>query len=248
MTAHLAPLVLALCTLLLPISEAQAVKIVMIGDSITCGPFGEKVFKNLELGGKNSVVQYCMIGSAPNHWIQGRRAVSACQSRISPSAKLVPCPNTAPTLDAILKRDPKAHVIVALGTNSMVGPQIDGNYKAMAEKIAKGQHTCEWILPPNMNPSQSKGWKPGHVRDMQGRLGSIIGQIKAAVNNSKTTRCLTIDSRAATAVGTKGSQTTDGVHRTKDAGYDWADAINSELLKSLNANERPANAASPANR
>lgn len=215
-------------------ASARAEKVVMIGDSITCGPFGERMLKNLERGGKNQVTQYCMIGSAPNHWIKGIRsgksASLVCQTRSSAAPALKPCASVSPKFEQLLSANPGSRVVIALGTNSSVGPHADPFYSQMSEMVQRSNRKCDWILPPHMNAAQSKGWAPGHVAKMESNLKTLIPEITARVSNGKTSSCKAISSFAATAAGTPGRGTTDGVHRTKDAGYYWADEISEKLL------------------
>lgn len=227
-------------------TSAFGASVVMIGDSITCGPFGDRMLKNLEQGGKNSVTVYCMVGSAPSHWLNGKRASGGCQIRTSKAPKITACSTPAPTFDSILKKHPQSHLVIALGTNSTVGSTIDGSYRKMAAATKAAGRSCDWILPPHMNPTQSRGWAPGHVKKMEANLPGIIRQIDSAVSTQPQTSCSPIDSRAATASGTPGIGTTDGVHRTKAAGNYWADEINGKLLRALPGNEAPARASSPA--
>lgn len=238
---------LVLAVIVAPLA-ARSENIVMVGDSITCGPFGERMLKNLENGGKNKVTQYCMIGSAPNHWIKGTQSGSkknpqACQTRSSASPAIKPCRTATPKFENIVAQNPGARFVIALGTNSSVGPHADSFYSQMASLVKTAKSSCNWILPPHMNPSQSKGWAPGHVAKMEANLKTLIPEITAAVDNGKSTACATVSSFPATAGGTPGRGTTDGVHRTKTAGYYWADEIKDKLVGNSEAPaaSRPSN-------
>jgi hypothetical protein len=232
----------ALAACLLTGNPARAEKVVMIGDSITCGPFGERMLTNLGRGGKNDVTVYCMEGSSAEHWLNGKTGSSACKTISSKNTSWSACRSKAPLLSKIVSENPGARFVIALGTNATVSTvqnkcqakQEAANVEAKFAKFAQtlGRAKCDWVLPPHMNPSQTKGWPPCHVARMEKNLSSISGQIKTAVSSSDKhgTHCNTISSLDATASGTKGHQTRDGVHRTKEAGFYWADEIKGQLL------------------
>ncbi|PWU15538.1 MAG: hypothetical protein C5B49_11650 [Bdellovibrio sp.] len=53
-------------------SWALARDTLLIGDSLTCGPFGAQIVKSLTRSPTESVTLYCATGSSPNNWIKGR--------------------------------------------------------------------------------------------------------------------------------------------------------------------------------
>jgi hypothetical protein len=52
-------------------SKSMAKEILLVGDSLTCGPFGARLVENLTQDPENSVTVFCTIASHPRHWIKG---------------------------------------------------------------------------------------------------------------------------------------------------------------------------------
>ena len=66
-------------------------KILIIGDSLTCGPFGKNLLKNLSQE-KNSVTLYCAVSSTPHNWLMGQTpAGQKCQTMTTKKQSLQPC-------------------------------------------------------------------------------------------------------------------------------------------------------------
>lgn len=202
---------------------ANTQPLLIIGDSLTCGPFGKQLFEQMNTGGR-SVTLYCAVSSAPSHWVKGKTPKGQkCQTRSTAKPDLSPCEPSGqvPKLDSLLSRHPGAEVIVALGTNSLLDKKADANYKLMSDAVAAQGRGCKWIGPPHLNPSQSRGFPAGRLSSMEGNLSGFYESLQTSVGSS----CELIDSRAATQSGTPGHQTTDGVHRTEDAGIAWAQSL-----------------------
>lgn len=216
-------LLLPLIALLLSFSTAHARSILLVGDSLTCGSFGQHLLKELSQQG-NDVTVYCAVSSAPTHWLKGLSpSGQKCQSMTSSKPILQSCDGTGkiPTFETLLKRHPSQEVIVALGTNSLAAPKADATYAQMAKMIKSSGRTCTWIAPPHMNIAESKGFPSGRIAALEKNLNSFYDSLAATVD----TRCQLIDSRDATATGTPGNKTIDGVHRSNNAGKHWAQQI-----------------------
>lgn len=68
---------------LLFVVPAHAERILLMGDSHTCGTaFGPQMAANLKDGGKNQVVVYCSGGTSAYHWVKGFKApwLNRCQT------------------------------------------------------------------------------------------------------------------------------------------------------------------------
>jgi hypothetical protein len=190
---------------------------VVIGDSHSCGSFGQSLADQLISQG-HQVTIYCAVSSSPYHWVLGVNPKNQkCKTYSKARPEFVDClPNgTVPTLDLILKQHPYSHVLVSLGTNSLVSNSTDIYYQQMNQRLAA--HTCSWVGPPHLNPSQSKGFPPGRVQKLENNLFDFYLSLNLAV-----TSCKIIDSRPYTEPKTRGNQTTDGVHRTLEAGRFWS--------------------------
>ena len=208
-------------------SAANATDILVIGDSLSCGTFGQYLVQQLTAWG-HQVTLYCAVSSAPTHWLNGENPTGQqCQTRTSADLTLQLCGGTGqvPKLATLLSEYKGAAIIVALGTNSLLSPTADSTYDTMAKDVRTATSTCAWVGPPNLNPSQSKGFPAGRLQTEQNNLTSFYASLPAAVGVD----CSLIDSRAATAAGTPGNQTVDGVHRTDAAGQYWVDQIATSL-------------------
>lgn len=231
-----------LFTILLVVASvgAEAGEILLIGDSLTCGPFGKYLLQNLSARG-NQVTLFCAVSSAPSNWLAGKNpSGQKCQTMSTRAPALVPCDGTGkiPRLSDILAAHKGSRILVALGTNSLLQPKADASYKRMAELVATNSSSCDWIGPPHLNPSQSKGFPPGRIAKEEKNLAPFYESLAGAVEKP----CHLIDSRNATVAGGPGNQTVDGVHRTESAGKYWADALTNQLLKPSLENASPQTA------
>jgi hypothetical protein len=209
--------------------SAQAAQTVIVGDSMTCGPFGQNLFRRLVNDHKQDVTLYCAVSSAPEHWLQGTKPPGQiCQTMSTASPRLTPCGGngSVPTFARILERHPDATVIVALGTNSLGSPRASAAYSEMSKLGSANGRGCRWIGPPHLNPSQAKGFSTSRLQQMESHLGAFYSSLSERVGNQG---CRLIRSLEATQPGTAGHQTTDGVHRTREAGSHWVNGIISDL-------------------
>ncbi len=136
---------------------ARAENILMIGDSLSCGPFGKHVVENLSRQG-NQVTLYCAISSAPVNWLKGKNpSGQICQTMTSAHLILSPCEGNGqtPQLASLLAKFKNSRVIISLGTNSLLSPHTDHSYRLMAQTLKDSGAGCEWIGPPHLHPSQA---------------------------------------------------------------------------------------------
>lgn len=204
---------------------AHAEQILMVGDSLTCGSFGARVIENAR---PNELIQYCTISSAPVHWMEGRNPAKqfVCQTRSTADATLKKC-GAHPTFASLLARYPNARVVVALGTNSLANPRPDRHYADMIALLKNGKRKCDWITPPHLNPPQAAaGFSPARITGLENNLSTFTDSLTTMIG----TTCEVIDSRDATAVGSVGNQTVDGIHRRTSAGNYWADQLRSRIF------------------
>lgn len=219
--------------------SARADRVLMIGDSLSCGPFGRRAVENLKTAG-HEVTLYCMVGSAPEHWIGGDTVPGQiCQTMTSRSMALEPCAprGRAPKLKDILASVTADRVIVALGTNSLPGGSVASQAYAQMAKEVRSEGSCQWIGPPHLNPSQGIGWsrhRRGSPDDLkasrerleqiQANLGPFYNSLSAKVDGT----CPLVDSRPATASG-PAHETNDGIHRGPIGGRTWANALRNQI-------------------
>jgi len=212
--------------ILIPISiffisvAGYAERILLIGDSHSCGTFGLTLVKELSAKG-NSVTLFCMVSSAPRNWVKGTNPPEQiCQTVKSPNTKLSLCENggQAPTLDSILSQDKYDSAILAMGTNSLAASSVDSSYKEMAQKVSNEVSSCYWVGPPHLRPDQAKGFSTEKLALMEENNLNFYSSLQSAVGNS----CRLLGSLKITSLNAKASETADGVHRTKSSGMEWA--------------------------
>lgn len=200
---------------------ANAKDVVLIGDSLSCGPFGKHLVENLSRRG-DAVTLYCAVSSTPTNWLKGKSpAGQQCKIMTSKSPKLQLCggDGATPPLASLLRKHKDSKFVVALGTNSLLSKSADASYRAMASALKAHGQPCEWIGPPHLSPTQTKGFPPKRIQEEEDNLDSFYDSLTGSVASS----CTFHDSRHATAPGTPGNETYDGVHRTDSAGAYWVD-------------------------
>lgn len=196
---------------------------ILIGDSQSCGAFGKHFQKMLTKDGHN-VTLYCAVSSTPQNWLKGikpRGQVCKTNSSTNPVLKLCNGTGDVPLIKDILERDPDAHIIVQLGANSLYSPITDINYQKMAKTIQATSRKCHWIGPAHRQPERSKGFPEGSLEKAEKNLNPFYDSLANSIQGP----CLLIDSRDATAPGTSGHETVDGVHHTDAAGKYWAEQV-----------------------
>ena len=204
-------------------------RVLMIGDSLSAGPFGEAVQQHLARRyGPQNVAAYASCGSSPEHWLASEPGFyTKCGYRESTPDRLPifrdfvngkpPRPTLTPKLEPIVRRHQPTVVIVQLGTNWMDRDLSDAQINSFADRFiaaARGSSVRQiiWITPPDSSA----------LRKVQGRVHRLIQQ--AAVRD----RFEVIDSRQLTRY-VRGQTGGDGIHYNSAASRAWAARINSSL-------------------
>ena len=204
-------------------------RVLMIGDSLTVGPFGDRIeawlLRNL---GSNRVAVFGSCGSSPENWLASHKNfVSPCGYReTSPQRHILeeyrhgrrPSPVSTPKLDTLLARFRPQIVIVQLGTNHFDNLLRDGKgavpqLSAVYEEFANAVHCVGgsvrmviWITPPDSSKY------PKCVEDEVDRLISSTNQRHGF---------FTFPSRRYTSY-TAGVTGSDGVHYNDAGAALWA--------------------------
>lgn len=208
--------------LLLGTVHAQAEKIIIIGDSLTCGPFGDRMYEDLK-SQKHQVTLYCAVSSSATNWLNGTTPKNQrCFVRGPSSSKQEPCPPSGkvPRAEDLLAANTPDRVIVALGTNSLHSATASKDHATLATLVG-AKSRCTWVGPPQLKHDFQK-----NLDRFYDSLGGRLG-----------TSCDLVDSRDATAPGTPGYETTDGIHRTRAAGRAWYDFLHKQI-RSGNSNRK----------
>ena len=215
-------------------TSAWSSDILIIGDSHSCGAFGSELVKNFSKLSEK-VYLYCAVSSAPVHWLKAQNpAGQKCQTLSKNNLELSLCNHTGQMISVadLLNLYPNFHVVIALGTNSLLSPTADATYKQLASEIKNDRRNCIWIGPPHLNPSQSKGYPAGRLATLEKNLDTFYPSLK----NSVSTSCTLIDSREFTGEGSRGYSTVDGVHRTDSSGVYWSDQVFQKMSLPNSAN------------
>ncbi|MBX3040957.1 MAG: hypothetical protein KF789_09655 [Bdellovibrionaceae bacterium] len=205
-------------------------KVLIIGDSLTCGSFGDAMFEDLRSKGKE-VHLFCTESSTAEHWLKGTNPKGkSCQTRAgSDSAKKKCQPGgNVPKLETLMAGLNPDQVVLALGTNYIGGSKKNEDASVALSKLAtQNNKDCLWVGPPR---STKKVLEDG--------LDAFYNFLDERIQH----RCSIVDSRDATAPGTAGAPTVDGIHRTKESGKKWYEAIATSITTARGS----ATAASPS--
>jgi len=204
-------------------------KVLLIGDSLTVGPFGDQVeawlLQNL---GPNRVAVYGSCGSSPESWLASHRNfVTPCGFReTTPQGHILeeyqhghrPGPVSTPKIETLMTRFRPQIVIVQLGTNHFDTllregkrsvPQLEEIYEAFANAVygpGSSARMVIWITPPDSSKF------PKWVQDEVEHLISSTNQRHGFY---------TFQSRRFTHY-TPGTTGSDGVHYNSAAAAAWA--------------------------
>jgi hypothetical protein len=205
--------------------DAPPPSVLMIGDSLSVGKFGEVLQAHLAL--KRRVAAYASCGSSPEHWLAGEPDFfTKCGYRERTSGSDIysdfvnghaPRATRTPKLADLVRKHKPTILVVQLGTNWMdrnlsddqmneyLGRLVDEARRGTVEKIV-------WIAPPDSS----------RLRKTQGRIHQIIR--RAATRKGFDV----IDSRNVThyVMGKTGG---DGIHYNSESSEAWARAIQREL-------------------
>jgi lysophospholipase L1-like esterase len=197
--------------------------ILMVGDSLSVGKFGEVVQGHLEK--KYAVTAYASCGSSPEHWLREEpNFYTKCGYRQHTANSDVfidfvngraPRPTLTPKLESLIEKHKPTVVIVQLGTNwmdrSLTEPQME-SYLHRFIKAARRTPVKKiiWITPPDSY----------RFRNVQGKVRQLIRRVAAGDDVA------IVESRTHYKMGKTGS---DGIHYNGEASQEWAQQIQKDL-------------------
>ena len=209
---------------------APPTRVLMIGDSLSTGAFGETVQQHLARKfGPQNIAAYASCGSSPEHWLQGEPGFyTKCGYRESTPDKLPvlrdwvngkpPKAMLTPKIERLVRQHRPTVVVVQLGTNWMDRNLSDAEISSFLRRFiaaARGSTVRQivWIAPPDSSSMAAKA---------QARVHRIIQE------GGKRDDFDVIDSRQLTNY-VPGKTGGDGVHYNKEASRDWAVKVNASL-------------------
>lgn len=216
------------------VPEGPPPSILMVGDSLSVGKFGEIVQGHLAQ--KYPVAAYASCGSSPEHWLTGEPDfITKCGYRQHTIDSNVfrdftngkpPRPTLTPKLTKLLKKHRPTILIVQLGTNWMdrllTDAQMNDYLHRLVGEARRGSvQEIIWITPPDSSA----------LRRTQGRVHGLIRQA------ARRDGFQLVDSRGVTryVVGKTGG---DGIHYNSEASEAWARRIQGDLDSKLSRSAR----------
>ena len=211
--------------------------ILVIGDSLTVGPFGEHLQAFLQRRtAPSKLCIYASCGSSPENWLPGTpEFITPCGFRFFSGKKRFltqyrdgrkPQKVPTPKLPVILARFKPRIVIIQQGTNWMDnlmksldpdGIEYKQNIRAFIREIrSRGPVQIVWVLPYDASKYRAT------VKD------SVDRWIKECAREMDFQ---TIDSRAITSRYIPGKSGGDGVHLSESAAREWAIAVAKRLQR-----------------
>lgn len=212
--------------------SAVPVRVLLIGDSLSVGPFGKEFEAFLQRRyGARGYALFASCGSSPEDWLRGTPAFTTkCGYRqTTPAGSVVreyaggkrPPPVKTPKLPSILARLRPQVVIVQLGTNWMakIAPgHTDGApYRRIIKDFVREVRSVPgpppriiWIMPP-----ASSAYPAETHRDVERWITESARSLDFQVVNS----------RRITGPYRKGTTGGDGVHYSGAAGRAWARGV-----------------------
>lgn len=214
--------------------EGPPPSILMVGDSLSVGKFGEVVQGHLAR--KYPVAAYASCGSSPEHWLSSEPDfITKCGYRQHTAETDVfrdfvngrrPRPTLTPKLATLIKKHKPTILIVQLGTNwmdrSLTDAQMSNYLDRFVSEARRGSvQEIIWITPPDSS----------RLRKTQGKVHGLIRQA------ARRDGFQLVDSRGVTryVVGKTGG---DGIHYNAEASEVWARRIQDDLDSKLSRSER----------
>jgi len=207
-----------------PPPEPAPPSILMVGDSLSVGKFGEAVQTHFEAK-KYQVAAYASCGSSPEHWLRGEPDFyTKCGYRQHTANGDIftdwvngrpPRRTLTPKIESLIERHKPTIVIIQLGTNwmdrSLTLPQMEG-YLHRLMKAAKRAPVKKvvWITPPDSSK----------FRSVQGKFRQLIRDVARDESVS------IVESRTHYKMGKTGS---DGIHYNTESSQEWAQQIQKDL-------------------
>jgi hypothetical protein len=219
-----------------PFPSLTGFRVLMIGDSMTVGGFGEAMQDYLvRRFGSSNVALYASCGSSPEHWLRsGPSFTTKCGYRqLSFGLSILrdfqngkqPEPTVTPKLEDLVGTFHPTTVIVQLGTNWMDGMAPESaigqsSYSKILDRFVAAVHSepntvrrIIWITPPDASL---------YSREVK---ASVTNLIKAAAQRDLF---VTIDSNSMTHY-IPGKSGSDGVHYNSEEAKQWANRVVREL-------------------
>ena len=213
----------------LPPQRSGPDRVLMIGDSLSVGAFGEAVQQHLaQKFGPQNVAAYASCGSSPENWLSDEPVfVTKCGYREArPNRRAIfydfvngrPPPRVqTPKVDALVRRHQPTIIVVQQGTNWMdrdLSPEQirDFIHRFMRQTRAPWVRQIIWIAPPDHSA----------MRRTQGRIHALIKEAAGREGFE------VIDSRQFTRY-IPGKTGGDGVHYNSESSRAWAAQINDVL-------------------
>lgn len=211
------------------VQTTTATRVLFIGDSLSCGAFGEAVQQHLarKFGPKN-VAAYASCGSSPENWVPGEPAFyTKCGYRQVTSDRppiyrtfvngKPPRATLTPKVDALVRRHRPTIIVVQQGTNWMDRSLSDAEIANHTDDFIRAARApwvkqIVWIAPPDHSA----------LRKTQGRIHRLINEA------ARRDRFEVIDSRQLTTY-VPGKTGGDGVHYNNESSRAWAARINDIL-------------------
>lgn len=216
------------------VPHAPPPSVLLIGDSLSVGKFGETVQAHLAL--KRRVAAYASCGSSPEHWLAGEPDfMTKCGYRERTANSDIfsdfvngrpPRPTRTPKLADLVRKHKPTILVVQLGTNwmdrSLSEEQMSDYLNRFVDEARRGPvEKIVWIAPPDSSS----------LRKVQGKVHQLIRRASSRKGFE------VIDSRKVThyVVGKTGG---DGVHYNSESSEAWARSIQRELDAKLAINPR----------
>ncbi len=134
-----------------------AATILIIGDSHTVGPFGQKLDQLLRNEGAQ-VATYASCGSIARWWYSAQKTTCGYYKRGLDGVEFSTTSHITPLFKNLLSEIKPDAVIVELGTNYVMNPSdafAIEDMQTMAADIKAAGADCFWILPPDMRKFRS---------------------------------------------------------------------------------------------
>ena len=236
---------LVAASVLVPIAVSSAaepvpVKVLLIGDSLSVGGFGDRMQELLwRKYGRQSVAIFASCGSSPEDWLKGGFVTRCGYRQTTPFDEILheyengerPRSVSTPKLRTVLSHYRPEVIIVQQGTNWMDAltgadsPDEARHRKIIADFVRELRRNNPgallfWILPPSSAsyPEQVHLDVDRWINEASRKMGFY-----------------TINSRTITGPYRKSKTGGDGVHYSDKAGGDWARAVYDKIAVSLAA-------------
>jgi len=210
-------------------------RILLIGDSHSCGTYGDELSRLMRLDPSNSVTLYGSSGSTPDSWANqwvspyGMRMIDSNGKSTSLDDK------PTPLLRDLIRQNNPQRVVISLGTNFLWTPaHSEENWKSSIRKmiltIKSSGCECTWVGPPLLQrplPDQ-----PATVNERAQKLIRIRDILKQTVSQEG---CTFIDGFSIAKYPDESGG--DGIHfdlagmEGKSRSMKWAKAVNDSVRR-----------------